>query len=113
MRKNDIRHRVGVLFCFRMQEAKMQDNNPKLELVEKRMLAAIHFMKTREPYNQTDTDTFVSVCEQSLYRCLLPHLTEKDADKILSSVSDFGCIWRLIRASEDYEKDFVGDDKDE
>ena len=90
----------------------MQKNNPKLELVEKRMLAAIHFMKNREPYNQTDTNTFVSVCEKSLYRCLLPHLTEEDADKILGGdVSDFGCIWRLIRASENYEDDFIGEDK--
>ena len=80
----------------------MQDSNDKYELVEKKMLTAIHFMKNREPFNKNDTDAFVSLCEQSLYKCLLPDLTDEDAFTILNNTSDFGCVWRLLRAAEKY-----------
>ena len=80
----------------------MKDDNSKYELVEKKMLTAIHFMKNREPFNATDTDAFVSFCEQSLYKCLLPNLTDEDAFTILNKTTDFGCVWRLLRATEDH-----------
>ena len=79
----------------------MKDGNSKYELVEKKMLTAIHFMKNREPFNANDTDAFVSLCEQSLYKCLLPNLTDEDALTILNKTTDFGCVWRLLRAAED------------